>query len=120
MSQCIGLIGSRQFNGEKDYIVLKRAVKKLYSSGDRFATGSMIHCGVDRLAMVLAKSLGAPITVFHKPTKTKKEDAIDLRILEIVDVLVVMSSKTSKHTTLLVDAATKGGKNVVIVQAPGV
>lgn len=63
-SQCIGIIGSRRRDSDKDYVLLANTFLHVYNKGDKIVSGGCPKGG-DRFAEIIARNKGLTITIHH-------------------------------------------------------
>lgn len=63
-SKVIGIVGSRRRDSDEDFRICQIELAKVYKKGDKIVSGGCPKGG-DRFAEILARSLGATITIHH-------------------------------------------------------
>lgn len=115
--KCIGIVGSRRRDSQKDFQAVKKAFLEIYEEGDSLVSGGC-EKGGDRFAEVLAKHFGLSLTI-HYPKWDNGLDAGFVRntlIAEQCTVLIAcVASDRTGGTEDTVKKAKAMGKKVYVV-----
>lgn len=117
MPKTIGIVGSRRRDTDEDFRLCQAAFSKIYQRGDRIVSGGCPKGG-DHFAEIIAKSVGATITI-HYPNWKEGRHAGFTRNSDIVkdgDVFIaVVAVDRTGGTEDTVRKALAAGKQVIYV-----
>jgi len=120
MGKCIGIVGSRKQDSNKDYKAVFKAFKKIY---DRMGEDSIVsggrQKGGDRFAEVISKTIGIPIMIHRANWGKYRKEAGSIRntlIAKDCDILIAcVSEDRSGETEDIIKKAEEQGKQIIIV-----